>query len=108
MAEDIATAADGSPILRIDGPFGTASEEVFNYKTVVLVGGGIGVTPFASILVISLCLFIVYNVLLLLFLFYLLEINSLSLWTSTSYWIKTIINYKSKKKKNIKKNSLYI
>jgi len=50
VAEDIATAADGSPILRIDGPFGTASEEVFNYKTVVLVGGGIGVTPFASIL----------------------------------------------------------
>ena len=61
VAEDIATAADGSPILRIDGPFGTASEEVFNYKTVVLVGGGIGVTPFASILVILICLFILHR-----------------------------------------------
>jgi len=50
VAQDIATASDGKPILRIDGPFGTASEEVFDFKTVVLVGGGIGVTPFASIL----------------------------------------------------------
>lgn len=41
---------DGSPIFRIDGPFGAASEEVFKYKTVMLVGAGIGVTPFASIL----------------------------------------------------------
>jgi predicted ferric reductase len=50
VCESIATAPDGRPICRIDGPFGTASEEVFNYKTVILVGGGIGVTPFASIL----------------------------------------------------------
>jgi hypothetical protein len=28
VAQDIATASDGKPILRIDGPFGTASEEV--------------------------------------------------------------------------------
>ena len=48
--EGIATAPDGRPILRIDGPFGTASEEVFHHKIVKLVGGGIGVTPFASIL----------------------------------------------------------
>lgn len=34
----------------IDGPFGTASEDVFRYQVVVLVGAGIGVTPFASIL----------------------------------------------------------
>lgn len=34
----------------IDGPFGSASEDVFNFQTVVLIGGGIGVTPFASIL----------------------------------------------------------
>lgn len=43
-------APDGSNILAIDGPFGAASEEVFKYKTVMLVGAGIGVTPFASIL----------------------------------------------------------
>ncbi|KAK1876756.1 Cytochrome b-245 heavy chain [Dissostichus eleginoides] len=36
--------------LAIDGPFGTASEDVFGYEVVMLVGAGIGVTPFASIL----------------------------------------------------------
>jgi predicted ferric reductase len=50
VQEDLLEAPDGSAILRIDGPFGAASEEVFKYKTVVLVGAGIGVTPFASIL----------------------------------------------------------
>ncbi len=50
VCESIATAPDGRPICRIDGPFGTASEEAFTYKVVILVGGGIGVTPFASIL----------------------------------------------------------
>lgn len=34
----------------LDGPFGAATEDVFNFKTVVLIGGGIGVTPFASVL----------------------------------------------------------
>ncbi|POY69925.1 hypothetical protein BMF94_7057 [Rhodotorula taiwanensis] len=38
------------PRVMIDGPFGTASEDVFDYEVAVLVGGGIGVTPFASIL----------------------------------------------------------
>ncbi|XP_034533496.1 cytochrome b-245 heavy chain [Notolabrus celidotus] len=38
------------PKLAIDGPFGTASEDVFRYEVVMLVGAGIGVTPFASIL----------------------------------------------------------
>ncbi|KAF3857048.1 hypothetical protein F7725_008907 [Dissostichus mawsoni] len=33
-----------------NGPFGTASEDVFGYEVVMLVGAGIGVTPFASIL----------------------------------------------------------
>ena len=36
--------------MAIDGPFGTASEDVFGYEVVMLVGAGIGVTPFASIL----------------------------------------------------------
>lgn len=34
----------------MDGPFGTASEDVFDYEVSMLVGAGIGVTPFASIL----------------------------------------------------------
>ena len=34
----------------VDGPFGSASEDFLNYETVLLVGAGIGVTPFASIL----------------------------------------------------------
>lgn len=49
------TEAKMSPCLSlcrvaIDGPFGTASEDVFRYEVVMLVGAGIGVTPFASIL----------------------------------------------------------
>jgi len=36
--------------LQIDGPFGSASEDVFNYEVSILVAGGIGVTPFASVL----------------------------------------------------------
>ena len=38
------------PIIRVDGPYGSASEEVFDFSTLMLVGAGIGVTPFASIL----------------------------------------------------------
>lgn len=38
------------PRVYIDGPFGSASEDVFKYEVAVLVGAGIGVTPFASIL----------------------------------------------------------
>ncbi|OCF37561.1 hypothetical protein I316_00687 [Kwoniella heveanensis BCC8398] len=38
------------PRVMIDGPFGSASEDFTKYETVLLVGAGIGVTPFASIL----------------------------------------------------------
>lgn len=38
------------PRLACDGPFGTASTDVFRHETVICVGAGIGVTPFASIL----------------------------------------------------------
>ena len=38
------------PRLRVDGPYGAPSEEVFDHSTVILVGAGIGVTPFISIL----------------------------------------------------------
>ncbi|KAG6824195.1 hypothetical protein H0H93_002452, partial [Arthromyces matolae] len=36
------------PRVMIDGPFGSASEDFLNYDTILLVGAGIGVTPFAS------------------------------------------------------------
>lgn len=36
--------------LYVDGPFGSPSEEVFNYDVSVCVAGGIGVTPFACML----------------------------------------------------------
>lgn len=38
------------PRIVIDGPYGSASEDVFNYEVSLLVGAGIGVTPFASVL----------------------------------------------------------
>ncbi|KAI0296920.1 NADPH oxidase [Multifurca ochricompacta] len=38
------------PRVMVDGPFGSASEDFLKYDTVLLVGAGIGVTPFASIL----------------------------------------------------------
>eukprot|EP00004_Rigifila_ramosa_P028510 TRINITY_DN96_c0_g1_i1.p1 TRINITY_DN96_c0_g1~~TRINITY_DN96_c0_g1_i1.p1 ORF type:complete len:559 (-),score=135.11 TRINITY_DN96_c0_g1_i1:111-1748(-) len=42
---------DGMPIVRIDGPFGSAADKcVTDYKVAVLIAAGIGVTPFASIL----------------------------------------------------------
>ena len=50
IQQDMVHAPNGLPILRVDGPFGAASEEVFHYEYVMLVGAGIGVTPFASIL----------------------------------------------------------
>ncbi|CAG8683546.1 26714_t:CDS:2 [Dentiscutata erythropus] len=38
------------PTLRIDGPYGALSEDVFKNKIAVLIGCGIGATPFISIL----------------------------------------------------------
>lgn len=38
------------PSVRIDGPYGAPAEDVFDSEVAVLVGAGIGVTPFASIL----------------------------------------------------------
>jgi len=38
------------PRVMVDGPFGSASEDFLNFEAVLLVGTGIGVTPFASIL----------------------------------------------------------
>lgn len=50
VQENLLSAPDGDVLFRIDGPFGAASQEVFDFKVVMLVAGGIGVTPFASIL----------------------------------------------------------
>uniref|UniRef100_A0A671MH75 FAD-binding FR-type domain-containing protein n=1 Tax=Sinocyclocheilus anshuiensis TaxID=1608454 RepID=A0A671MH75_9TELE len=38
------------PRVHVDGPFGSPSEEVFNYEVSLCVAGGIGVTPFACVL----------------------------------------------------------
>jgi NADPH oxidase len=38
------------PVVRIDGPYGAPAEDVFGVEVAVLIGAGIGVTPFASIL----------------------------------------------------------
>jgi hypothetical protein len=34
----------------IDGPYGSCAEDIFKYEEVVLIGAGIGITPYASIL----------------------------------------------------------
>uniref|UniRef100_A0A3B5ME98 NADPH oxidase 1 n=1 Tax=Xiphophorus couchianus TaxID=32473 RepID=A0A3B5ME98_9TELE len=49
IMEKLPEGAQG-PKMGVDGPFGTASEDVFDYEVSMLVGAGIGVTPFASIL----------------------------------------------------------
>lgn len=41
------------PRVMIDGPFGSSSESFLDYETVLLVGAGIGVAPFASYVLIS-------------------------------------------------------
>jgi ferredoxin-NADP reductase len=46
------TAEPSPPELEVclDGPFSTASQRIFHCRHAVLIGGGIGVTPFASVL----------------------------------------------------------
>lgn len=38
------------PLLLLDGPYGEGHQDWYRYQVAILVGGGIGVTPFASIL----------------------------------------------------------
>ena len=44
------SSANSLPAVRIDGPYGAPAEDVFNSEVAILIGAGIGVTPFASIL----------------------------------------------------------
>lgn len=37
-------------LLRVDGPFGTCADEVWNFDYIMMVAAGIGVTPYASLL----------------------------------------------------------
>ncbi len=51
LVEENERQAVHSPIaVYVDGPYGTASGEIFESRFPVLIGAGIGVTPFASIL----------------------------------------------------------
>ena len=50
MNSDTPVEAHLLPKLAIDGPFGTASEDIFRFEVGVCVCAGIGVTPFASLL----------------------------------------------------------
>jgi NADPH oxidase len=47
---EVDTGVRPMPLIRIDGPYGAPTEDVFKSEVALLVGGGIGVTPFASIL----------------------------------------------------------
>lgn len=37
-------------LVAIDGPYGTCAEDVFKYSKIILIGAGIGVTPYSSVL----------------------------------------------------------
>ncbi|XP_071820031.1 NADPH oxidase 2-like isoform X2 [Apostichopus japonicus] len=52
MGADSDAAIDPAnlPRVAVDGPFGTASVDIFKYQVAMCVGAGIGITPFASIL----------------------------------------------------------
>jgi len=47
---DANTSSITLPRVRIDGPYGAPAEDVFSSQVAILIGAGIGVTPFASIL----------------------------------------------------------
>ncbi|KAH0826489.1 hypothetical protein J3R83DRAFT_5493 [Lanmaoa asiatica] len=47
---DPSSLARPLPQVRIDGPYGAPAEDIFDNEVAVLIGAGIGVTPFVSIL----------------------------------------------------------
>ncbi|RHY36032.1 hypothetical protein DYB38_010104 [Aphanomyces astaci] len=50
LIKDVLKHGDAYPQVYIDGPVGAPTQDYHRFKTIVMVGGGIGVTPFASIL----------------------------------------------------------
>lgn len=50
MYEIALTNEQKMPDIRIDGPYGAPAEDVFDNEIAVLIGSGIGVTPWASVL----------------------------------------------------------
>eukprot|EP01130_Rhizamoeba_saxonica_P012793 TRINITY_DN5436_c0_g1_i1.p1 TRINITY_DN5436_c0_g1~~TRINITY_DN5436_c0_g1_i1.p1 ORF type:complete len:491 (+),score=63.57 TRINITY_DN5436_c0_g1_i1:210-1682(+) len=48
--ENISQSPDGKPILLIDGPFASSSENIFYFDRALIICTGIGSTPFSSIL----------------------------------------------------------
>ncbi len=51
LAEDREARGDETPIaISVDGPYGSPSAGIFRSRYAILIGAGIGVTPFASIL----------------------------------------------------------
>ena len=47
---DPSSTSRSLPVVRIDGPYGAPAEGFSSVEVAVLIGAGIGVTPFASIL----------------------------------------------------------
>ena len=41
---------DNAPVIRVDGPYSAPSEHFTNYGTVMMVGAGIGLTPWLQLL----------------------------------------------------------
>ena len=51
LFKKVKTCTDISKLtIHIDGAYGTCAEDVFNYKSLILIGAGIGTTPYACIL----------------------------------------------------------
>jgi NADPH oxidase len=50
VSKDSGDTKPGIKQISIDGAYGTCAEDILKYETVVLIGAGIGVTPYASIL----------------------------------------------------------
>jgi len=50
VVEDPQSAHGEEFIVRLDGPFGTAADDVWRFEVVYMIATGIGVTPYASLL----------------------------------------------------------
>jgi NADPH oxidase len=48
--QEVTSMVASLPALRVDGPYGAPAEDVFESEVAVLIGTGIGVTPWASVL----------------------------------------------------------